>query len=196
MEVSDEALDRLYLGIRINVDFFILRRIDHLRRQDARRAVERRERLVDLGHFAADGRLFLDDIDLKTRVRNVQRGLNTGDAAADDKCALGNGAGACRERRVELHLCDGRAAKDDGLLGRFFLVLVDPGALLADVRDLDHVAVQPSLFTGLAERLLVLGEGLMARCICHELDHLDGHMYTEKVEGGLHDVNYEEPEEE
>lgn len=40
------------------------------------------------------------------------------------------------------------------------------------------------------------GEGLMARCICHELDHLDGHMYTEKVEGGLHDVNYEEPEEE
>ena len=44
--------------------------------------------------------------------------------------------------------------------------------------------------------LLVEGEGLMARCICHELDHLDGHMYTEKVEGGLHDVNYEEPEEE
>ena len=42
----------------------------------------------------------------------------------------------------------------------------------------------------------VEGEGLMARCICHELDHLDGHMYTEKVEGGLHDVNYEEPEEE
>ena len=42
----------------------------------------------------------------------------------------------------------------------------------------------------------VEGEGLMARCICHELDHLDGHMYTEIVEGGLHDVNYEEPEEE
>ena len=42
----------------------------------------------------------------------------------------------------------------------------------------------------------VEGEGLMARCICHELDHLDGHMYTEKVEGGLHDVNYKEPEEE
>ena len=39
------------------------------------------------------------------------------------------------------------------------------------------------------------GEGLLARAFCHELDHLDGHMYTEKVEGGLHDVNYEEPEE-
>ena len=37
-------------------------------------------------------------------------------------------------------------------------------------------------------------EGLLARCICHELDHLDGHMYTEHVVGGLHDVKYEEEE--
>jgi peptide deformylase len=36
---------------------------------------------------------------------------------------------------------------------------------------------------------------LLARCICHEVDHLDGHMYTEKVVGGLHDVKYEEDEE-
>lgn len=35
------------------------------------------------------------------------------------------------------------------------------------------------------------GEELLARAICHELDHLDGHLYVEKVEGGLHDVNYE-----
>ncbi len=39
------------------------------------------------------------------------------------------------------------------------------------------------------------GEELLARCICHELDHLEGHMYTEKVEGGIHDVNYEEEDE-
>lgn len=38
------------------------------------------------------------------------------------------------------------------------------------------------------------GTELLARAICHELDHLDGHMYTEKVEGALHDVNYEEEE--
>ena len=38
------------------------------------------------------------------------------------------------------------------------------------------------------------GEGLLARAICHELDHLDGHMYVERVEDGLHDV--EPPEEE
>ena len=40
------------------------------------------------------------------------------------------------------------------------------------------------------------GEELLARAICHELDHLDGHLYVEKVEGGLHDVNYEVEEEE
>lgn len=40
----------------------------------------------------------------------------------------------------------------------------------------------------------VVGEELLARAICHELDHLDGHMYVEKVTGGLHDVT-EEPEE-
>ena len=40
------------------------------------------------------------------------------------------------------------------------------------------------------------GTELLARCICHETDHLDGHLYVEKVEGPLHDVTYEEPEEE
>lgn len=42
----------------------------------------------------------------------------------------------------------------------------------------------------------VEGTELLARAICHELDHLDGHMYTEKVEGPLHDVTAEETEEE
>ncbi len=31
------------------------------------------------------------------------------------------------------------------------------------------------------------GEELLARAICHELDHLEGHMYVEKVEGDLVD---------
>ncbi len=39
------------------------------------------------------------------------------------------------------------------------------------------------------------GEELLARAICHELDHLDGHLYVEKVVGGLHDVNYDEDDE-
>lgn len=42
----------------------------------------------------------------------------------------------------------------------------------------------------------VEGTELLARAICHELDHLDGHMYVEKVNGPIHDVNYDEEEEE
>lgn len=40
------------------------------------------------------------------------------------------------------------------------------------------------------------GEELLARAFCHELDHLDGHLYIEKVEGELHDVTYEVEDEE
>ena len=36
------------------------------------------------------------------------------------------------------------------------------------------------------------GEGLLARAFCHEIDHLDGKMYTELVEGELHKVTYNE----
>ena len=30
-------------------------------------------------------------------------------------------------------------------------------------------------------------EGFLARAVCHELDHLDGHLYVEKVEGRRYD---------
>lgn len=42
------------------------------------------------------------------------------------------------------------------------------------------------------------GTGLLARAFCHELDHLEGNLYTEKIEGELHDsvVLEEEQEEE
>ena len=39
------------------------------------------------------------------------------------------------------------------------------------------------------------GTELLARAICHELDLLDGHLYVEKAEGPLQDVNYDEEEE-
>lgn len=35
------------------------------------------------------------------------------------------------------------------------------------------------------ELIEVEGTELLARALCHELDHLDGHLYTEKVEGDL-----------
>lgn len=44
------------------------------------------------------------------------------------------------------------------------------------------------------EEYEIEGTELMARAMCHEIDHLDGHLYVEKVEGQLHDVTYEEEE--
>ena len=37
------------------------------------------------------------------------------------------------------------------------------------------------------EEIEVEGEELLARAICHECEHLDGHLYVEKVEGDLLD---------
>ena len=45
------------------------------------------------------------------------------------------------------------------------------------------------------EEYEIEGTELFARAICHEIDHLDGHMYTEKVEGSIHDVTYDTDEE-
>ncbi len=38
------------------------------------------------------------------------------------------------------------------------------------------------------ETIELEGTELLARAFCHEIDHLDGHLYTEKVEGELVDV--------
>ena len=46
------------------------------------------------------------------------------------------------------------------------------------------------------EEFIMEGEGLLARAILHENDHLDGHLYVEKVEGPLVDVTAEPEEEE
>ena len=64
-----------------------------------------------------------------------------------------------------------------------------PGKV-AVVKRPDHVICEA--FDEDMNPITVEGFGLFARAICHELDHLDGHMYTEKVEGELHDVVYEE----
>lgn len=40
------------------------------------------------------------------------------------------------------------------------------------------------------------GTELLARAICHELDHLEGHLYVEKTNGPLQDVTPDDEEEE
>ena len=54
----------------------------------------------------------------------------------------------------------------------------------------DHVKVKA--LNEDMEEVVYEGEGLLARAFCHELDHLDGHIYTELVEGELHRVSYDE----
>ena len=39
------------------------------------------------------------------------------------------------------------------------------------------------------EEIIVEGEELLARALLHEIEHLDGHLYVEKVEGPLLDVS-------
>ncbi len=46
------------------------------------------------------------------------------------------------------------------------------------------------------EEIEIEGEELFARAMLHEMDHLDGILYVDKVEGGLYDVDAEEDEEE
>ena len=52
--------------------------------------------------------------------------------------------------------------------------------------------VNASFLNEETETCEIEGTELLARAICHELEHLDGHLYVEKVEGGLHDVVYED----
>ena len=42
--------------------------------------------------------------------------------------------------------------------------------------------------------VIVEADELFARCICHELDHLHGVLYTDHVTGPVYDTNYEEEE--
>ena len=45
------------------------------------------------------------------------------------------------------------------------------------------------------EEVIYEGTELLARAFCHEIDHLDGKMYTDLVEGELHRTSYDEDEE-
>ncbi len=46
------------------------------------------------------------------------------------------------------------------------------------------------------DKIEIDGEGLLARALAHEIDHLEGRMYVELAEGGIHDVKASEEDEE
>ncbi len=46
------------------------------------------------------------------------------------------------------------------------------------------------------EEIEIEGEGLLARAICHELDHLEGILYKDVAEGPLHEVQMDDEDDE
>ena len=84
----------------------------------------------------------------------------------------------------------GLAAPQVGILKRICVI---------DVGEGPYVFINPEIIEARAldqnmNPFEVEGTELFARAMCHEFDHLDGHLYIEKVEGGLKDVVYEEGE--
>jgi len=82
----------------------------------------------------------------------------------------------------EITKSDGEQDGEEGCLSL-------PGKM-GEVKRPNHVICK-ALNRNMQEQTIE-GTELLARCICHELDHLDGHMYTEKVIGALQDVPTED----
>ena len=87
----------------------------------------------------------------------------------------------------EIVEADGEQIGDEGCLSL-------PG-LVGEVARPDHVIVK-ALDRNMQE-ITVEGTELLARCLCHEIDHLDGVLYKDLVLDGLHrtDVPEEDDEE-
>ena len=105
----------------------------------------------------------------------------------------------------------GLAAPQVAVLRRICVVEVEPGELIeminpeiiartGEQREIEGCLSVPGK-SGLTKRPMTVtvraldrngvmqtyeGTDLLARCFCHELDHLDGHLYTEKAEKFLY----------
>ena len=81
---------------------------------------------------------------------------------------------------------DGEQTGDEGCLSL-------PG-LVGTVTRPEHVVCKALDIN--MEEITIEGEGLLARAICHELDHLDGVLYKDKAADGLRRVPSPEEDEE
>jgi hypothetical protein len=84
LEVSCRPFDTV--NFSIGQDFYVgmPADLDQFGREYSHGAVVRGIGLVELGHVAADGRRFLDQIHLETRMGEIQRGLDAADPSADN----------------------------------------------------------------------------------------------------------------
>ena len=97
-------------------------------------------------------------------------------------CVIDIGDGPIVMVNPSLVSSDGEQTGDEGCLSL-------PGKA-GQVTRPNHVIVR-AMDENMQEQTLE-GTELLARAMCHEIEHLDGHMYTEKLEVPLHDVREED----
>jgi hypothetical protein len=152
---SYETFHLDHVGHRHQRDVRVGLHLGHLRREDAGRAVERRKRLVELCHVAADRGLALDQIDVLAGVGQSEGGRDAGDPAADHQDLRPDRHAAGLQRPMVAHALHRRPNEIDRFFRRRLAVLVHPRGVLADVDHLEEERVQSPRGGCAAEGLLV-----------------------------------------
>jgi hypothetical protein len=83
LKVSSFAFYAVNFRIRQDLDIGIPADLDQFGCENSYRAVIGGKSLVKLGHVAANGRRTVHQIDLETRSRQIERGLNSADSPSD-----------------------------------------------------------------------------------------------------------------
>ena len=140
-KISHEPRYLFDLAVCINIDFFMGRCLHHLRCENARGTVQRREGFVKLRHSSADTRCLLHNIYFIACICNIKCRLNSCDTAANNQRTFCHTTLAWLKRCVQIDFCNGCPRQNNRLFGGLFHVLVNPGAMLTDIGDLHHVWV-------------------------------------------------------
>jgi hypothetical protein len=82
LEISGGPLDRLKIRISDELDIQMPADLDQFGGDDSHRTVIGRKGLIQLSHGPADGRGFLEEIDVISRIRQIQGGLHPCDTPA------------------------------------------------------------------------------------------------------------------
>ena len=130
LEVADEAVDLLHLGVGQHLDAGVARDLDHQRRENALRAVQRGEVLVQNGHVAADSGLALDEHHVGAGVRQVM------DANRDLVTFLESPQVREQEKKELLQSVFGDMVEP--VLLKFFYLLLDKNRI-ENIRDIGEV---------------------------------------------------------
>lgn len=86
LEVPGLSLDLLDLMVGQDVDVGVPGAVRHLRGEDTRGTVVRRERLVQTAHDASDGGVLLHQVDVYAAVGKIQGSLDSRDSSTDNQC--------------------------------------------------------------------------------------------------------------